>query len=223
MQSRRTPTEPRKRPRQARSVAAVAAMVEATARIVETEGLEALTTSRVAELAGVSIGSLYQYFPTKHALLVELIRSERDALLRDIDRATETAHDLPSILDGFLQAGLVHQFSRPALARALEYAETVLPMDAEDQATRRRIADRLARRLAQYGVQSPEVAAADLVALCRGLIDAAALRGETDGATVFPRLKRAVMGYLAGDLAAGGATGVTAPGQLPRRGSRTPP
>jgi AcrR family transcriptional regulator len=196
MLAHRIPTEPRKRPRQARSVAAVAAMIEATARIVEIHGLESLTTNRVAELAGVSIGSLYQYFPTKESLLAELIRRERGTLLRDIERATESAADLPAIIEAFVRAGLAHQFSRPALSRALEYADTSLPMHEEDRALRQQISDRLAALLEMRGVELPAIAAADLIALCRGMIDAAATRGESDAEALFPRLRRAAMGYL---------------------------
>lgn len=62
------PLTPRKAPRQARSRALVEAIIEATARIFEREGAAACTTNAVAEIAGVSIGSLYQYFPNRHAL-----------------------------------------------------------------------------------------------------------------------------------------------------------
>jgi AcrR family transcriptional regulator len=74
--------DPRKRPRQRRSEATVDAILEAAARILESDGLDALTTNAVADRAGVSVGSLYQYFPGKTALLAELIRRERGALVR---------------------------------------------------------------------------------------------------------------------------------------------
>lgn len=66
-------TTPRKRPRQARSAATVEALLEATARVLVKEGYDGLSTNRVAEQAGVSIGSLYQYFPSKEALVAELL------------------------------------------------------------------------------------------------------------------------------------------------------
>ncbi|RDV36467.1 TetR/AcrR family transcriptional regulator [Bradymonadaceae bacterium TMQ3] len=69
-------TLPRKEPVQERSRALVEALIEATARILEDEGPEALTTNRVAEVAGTSIGSLYQYFPNKEALLAALVERE---------------------------------------------------------------------------------------------------------------------------------------------------
>lgn len=63
---------PRKLPKQERSQATVEAILTATTRILTEEGYNQLTTNRVAELAGVSIGSLYQYFPNKEALIFAL-------------------------------------------------------------------------------------------------------------------------------------------------------
>lgn len=190
-------TEPRKRPRQARSESTVATILEATARILEQQGLGALTTNRVAQCAGVSIGSLYQYFPTKDALLVELIRRERSRLLADLQLAAQPAGTLSSVIDAFLRAGLTHQFARPALSRALEYAEASLPLQAEDDMLRDEIAGLLEKHFERHRVPHPRTAAFDLLALSRGMIDGAGLRGETDGDALLPRIKRAAMGYLA--------------------------
>ncbi len=65
---------PKKLPRQSRSTATFEAIVDAAAHILREGGYEALTTNRVAERAGVSVGSLYQYFPNKEAILAELSR-----------------------------------------------------------------------------------------------------------------------------------------------------
>lgn len=62
----------KKKPKQERSRITVEAIVEATTRIIEDAGLGAVSTNRVAEVAGVSIGSLYQYFPNKEALIAEV-------------------------------------------------------------------------------------------------------------------------------------------------------
>ena len=67
-------TSPRKRPKQDRSRTTVEALIEATARIVAKEGRGRLSTNRIAEVAGVSVGSLYQYFPNKESLLEEVRR-----------------------------------------------------------------------------------------------------------------------------------------------------
>lgn len=77
-------THPRKRPSQERSRATVDAMIEATRRLIVAEGLDALTTNRIAEVAGVSVGTLYQYYPSKEALVAALIERE---LERDLDLA----------------------------------------------------------------------------------------------------------------------------------------
>ncbi len=85
------PLQPRKQPRQARAVATVSAILEGAAQVLETEGFEKLTTTRVAERAGTSVGSLYQYYPSKLALLVAVA----EAKLLLIDRALATIFDLP--------------------------------------------------------------------------------------------------------------------------------
>ena len=64
----------RKKPLQARSTATVDAIVEATIRILRRHGWAACTTTRIATLAGVSVGSLYQYFPNRNAIAVEIVR-----------------------------------------------------------------------------------------------------------------------------------------------------
>lgn len=188
--------EPRKRPSQARSIAAVAAMVEAAARIIETRGWGALTTNHVAERAGFSIGSLYQYFPSKEALLAELLRRERAQLLQDVRHATASEADLALAIEQCVVAGLRHQFGRPALALALEYVPASLAMHQEDDGLRLALCQQLSSVLARHGVADSATVAADMVALCRGMIDAAARRGETDTAALLPRLLGAVRSSL---------------------------
>lgn len=72
MNTERRPHAPRKTPRQARSKHLVEAILEAAARVFEQHGFERGNTNRIAELAGVSVGSLYQYFPNKKALVTAL-------------------------------------------------------------------------------------------------------------------------------------------------------
>ena len=64
---------PRKTPKQQRSKSLTEAILEASTRILSTLGYDAATTNRVAEMAGVSIGSLYQYFPNRDALIAGVI------------------------------------------------------------------------------------------------------------------------------------------------------
>ncbi|QWF17885.1 TetR family transcriptional regulator [Lysobacter capsici] len=77
MTERSTPRiSSRKQPKQSRSAGLVAAVLEAAARVLAEEGAARFTTARVAERAGVSIGSLYQYFPNKAAILFRLQTDE---------------------------------------------------------------------------------------------------------------------------------------------------
>jgi AcrR family transcriptional regulator len=71
--ARKPPAHPRKHASQKRSRATVDALIEATARILVGEGFDKASTNRIAQAAGVSIGSLYQYFPCKEALVAALI------------------------------------------------------------------------------------------------------------------------------------------------------
>jgi AcrR family transcriptional regulator len=70
--SRRPPTTPRKKPRQQRSQATVDCILDATARVLCSTGYDRASTNRIALAAGVSVGSLYQYFPSKEALVAGL-------------------------------------------------------------------------------------------------------------------------------------------------------
>ena len=70
---RRPRTSPRKQPRQQRSQATVEAILDATARVLCTTGYDRASTNRIALAAGVSVGSLYQYFPSKEALVAALV------------------------------------------------------------------------------------------------------------------------------------------------------
>lgn len=87
-----TTLKPRKRPRQERSRATVEALLEAAAHVFERHGYAAGTTNRIAERAGVSIGSLYQYFPNKDAILVALVDEH-------VDEATAAIGPLLAELD----------------------------------------------------------------------------------------------------------------------------
>jgi len=73
---RTPPISLRKQPKQSRSTELVTAILEAAVQVLAQEGAQRFTTARVAEKAGVSIGSLYQYFPNKAAILFRLQRDE---------------------------------------------------------------------------------------------------------------------------------------------------
>lgn len=78
---------PRKTPVQARSNASVNAILQATVQVLLKEGLAKLTTKRIAVRAGVSIGTLYQYFPNKSSLLHLLLRQQLDSFELNFGKA----------------------------------------------------------------------------------------------------------------------------------------
>lgn len=82
--ARKLLTKPRKVASQERSRATVDALVEATARILLREGFDKASTNRIAEVAGVSIGSLYQYFPGKEALVVAVAERHQQEIMRTV-------------------------------------------------------------------------------------------------------------------------------------------
>lgn len=90
----RQPIETKRRiPRQERAERTVEAIMEGAAQILEADGLAALTTNAVAERAGVSIGTLYQYFADKNALLVAMAKREVTATLAAVERALQSEVD----------------------------------------------------------------------------------------------------------------------------------
>src|SRR5262245_14695170 len=78
---KRRAMSPRKLPKQERAMATVEAILTATAHILVRDGFDAASTNRIAAKAGVSIGSLYQYFPTKEALVAALLERHVDDML----------------------------------------------------------------------------------------------------------------------------------------------
>jgi AcrR family transcriptional regulator len=88
-------TNPRKAASKERSRATVDALVEATARILVREGFDKASTNRIAARAGVSIGSLYQYFPTKEALVAAVIDRHNAQLMQVARGALAEVATLP--------------------------------------------------------------------------------------------------------------------------------
>ena len=75
----------RKKPKQIRSKLMFDSILEASTRVLEEVSFEKFTTNRVAEAAGISIGSLYQYFPNKQSILIELERIAIDEMAANIE------------------------------------------------------------------------------------------------------------------------------------------
>ena len=87
--------QPRKRPQQDRSRITVEAVLEAAAQVLEADGYDALTTNAVAERAGVSVGTLYQYFPDKAAVVAGLVEAQLETDVDAMRTAFAEAERLP--------------------------------------------------------------------------------------------------------------------------------
>jgi AcrR family transcriptional regulator len=188
----------RKHPRQSRSRAKVEGILAAAADIVSGRGLDAVTTNAVAAQAGISIGSLYQYFPHKAALLAALIRDERANLLESVERivCSDAAKNLSRLVGELIEATVAHYTARPALSRTLNLAQTHLPPDPAASEFSDRITALIAARLDELAIPRPETTAHDILAILRGMIDAASGSEPGDRSALTDRTRRAVMGYL---------------------------
>lgn len=198
--SRPIPLHPRKSPRQARASATVEAILEAAARILEEDGLPALNTNAVAERAGVSVGSLYQYFPGKQALLAELLRREQAERLAGIAAVLAAAPGLQEGISALVRGAVAQQAARPRLARVLDAEERRLLGETEVAERARAIRAAIAAFLRAHAVEltlsDHEEAAGDLIAITRGMVDAAGEALVPDPAGLEARILRAVEGYL---------------------------
>ena len=177
-----TALAPRKSPRQSRSQATVDAILDATARVLVERGHAATNTNLVAERAGVSVGSLYQYFPNKLALINALrARHSRDmkaSMQREFQR--RDGESFRATLTRVIQASvLAHQVDAD-LHRALQQCEELgLPDDeGHDEAhekIQQLLRDMLVAHRDELAIKNPELAAFMLMHALHGLIHAVVL------------------------------------------------
>ena len=115
--------EPRKTPVQARSTVTVEAISEATIQVLLSHGTDRLTTTRVAERAGVSVGTLYQYYPNKQSLLFAVLEDHLDKVSAAVEAACEHARHKPSaemvkeVVEAFVDAKMQRTDLSTALYR----------------------------------------------------------------------------------------------------------
>ena len=114
-------SEPRKTPVQARSAASVDAILKATVQVLLRVGKEKLTTTRVAARAGVSVGTLYQYFPNKSALLRAALKLHAEEILAEVDNVCVAQRGQPveQMAEALAVAFLAVKMRDPKKSRAL--------------------------------------------------------------------------------------------------------
>ena len=123
--ARAIPTTPRKSASQKRSQATVETLLDATARVLAREGYDRASTNRIAAKAGVSVGSLYQYFPNKEALVATLVARHNREMLQLLRDALEkvASRDLATTMRELVRATVDAHLVDPALHRI--FAEQV--------------------------------------------------------------------------------------------------
>ena len=153
---------PRKHPRQPRSIATVDAIVEAAARVFSERGYAGGSTNRIAQTAGVSIGSLYEYFPNKGSILVAVAERHLGRMMADVDRLLEAAlaerESLECLLRRFVDAMLEVHERDPDLHHVV-FAEA--PHPPELHACVLQMEETLAHRVEEQLRASDEVEIAD--------------------------------------------------------------
>jgi len=156
--SRRAQVSRPRIPRQERARETVAAILGAAAQLIAEGGYAATSTNRIAARAGVSIGSLYQYFPNKEAILAGLIEQHQRAVQPVIERSVKDLRD-PTIpfevtLRSLFQRLIETHADNPRLNRAL--AEEV-PRPAEVRDRERHVIQVHAAQLAEILAQRPDI------------------------------------------------------------------
>jgi len=194
---------PRKTPKQGRARATYDAILEAAAHIIAGQGLVAFNTNAVAERAGVSIGSLYQYFPNKDSLMAALIQRQQEAQLATLQAAAEmigSEKTLEKVVRSLVRAAMQHHRENDLLASAIDHEEARLPVDALLSSYLEKagaVVEVMLERF-QHEIPSimPKVAARTLPALVRSVTDAWANLRPPQLEKAEEEAVRAVLGYL---------------------------
>jgi AcrR family transcriptional regulator len=191
----------RKKPQQERSVAMVATLLEAATRVFVKEGYAKATTNRIAKAAGVSVGSLYQYFPSKDAIAVELLRRYRDGLVELVGSrlSTATPETFTAVVRELIGQLLRAEGINPALHRVL--IEQVLRTSARREMLgfEERLEAVLAEgmRAAKIELADPDLSAFMLVRVVLSVVQSAVVdRPKYKTPALADELTELVVGYV---------------------------
>lgn len=194
---------PRKKPQQRRSHVTIDTIFEATIQVLLANGLDAITTIQIADRAGVSVGSLYQYFPNKNALLAAVVKRHVGEVVDLTIAACNSAHGktIGEMCATMMSAFVDAKTRRPEVSRALYLPSAAVNADAivKEQSVRcaEAVHDMLITasdaRFSQPRVVS-RVLIGSIVGPTRAVIEAGGNRGT------FERLKRHLTALCVGYL-----------------------
>ena len=196
---RKTKLKPRKVPRQARSQETVGVILEASARILESDGMRGFNTNAIAEKAGVSVGSLYQYFPNKDSIVLALITSFEetfhDTIVKTVKEGKGKGQVLKTQLRLVIRALVSAHYDRPRLKRVLEIEEERLGSEADDSAFHANLLQLLREHKDEMAMPVSPVTEQVFMAILRAVVDLGLASGASPQSTE-QRALRAVCGYL---------------------------
>ena len=166
--------EPRKTPQQRRSAASVDAILQATVQVLLKDGATRLTTTRIARRAGVSVGTLYQYFPNKSALLQALLKQHLDSTAVAVETACRLLRgaSLEAMAEGITTAFVEAKF------RNIETSESLYAVsdDVEGKCIAKQMHARITKAMAAlfqtahpHAIAEPEITAATLLSAMAGV------------------------------------------------------
>ena len=191
----------RKQPRQVRSKATVAAIVEAAARILSDQGWAGFTTNKVAEAAGVSIGSYYQYFPDKHSLIEAILGRHFDDCRLVMKNALEGEKSLSlfveDLIDGIIAIHSVNSSLHRVLLNEAPRSETFRdPHSAFEREYLGYFRAAVAKYRTSEGTASDRIVGMIVSDAIDGVVHNAARRGTLQTVEVRNELVRMITSYL---------------------------
>lgn len=178
---RQVRTSPRKRPRQQRSKDTVDSILDATARVLKHAGFDGLTTNAVAVRAGVSIGSLYQYFPNKEALVSALIERHceemNSAILAELTNVARLpiAQAARAVIELTFSAHAIDPALHRVLTEQVPRIGKLAKLRELDNISHRMVAGMLAVRRDELAIRDVELAAFVLVSAIESIVHRSAL------------------------------------------------
>jgi AcrR family transcriptional regulator len=205
MTSEQRRLQPRRQPRQVRAELTRQRILAAAAHVFAEHGYAAGTTNRIAERARISIGSLYQYYPNKDAILAELVTQhlDRDQITATLRRYKDRREPLEDIIRVFVRTEIENHLDDPQLLRVmLEQApRTGALMERITRQEEEMIADLrdLIDRHPEVGVQDKDTAARLLASALGPIVhQLAAAPGSIDSTRLENEFVAMLTGYLRG-------------------------
>ena len=186
--------KPRKYPTQQRARATVDAIIEASAQLLIEQGHERLTTARAAHRAGVSVGSLYQYFPNKAALVAAVIERSCDSFLAAFETAlaSRRGDTLADSVGAIVAATLVSHRLSPELHRLVIDLAPRIGVADRAAAAGRAVAAAIEATLHRHQAEiAPEIDLPTAATLIETLLEALSHRTVQDRSTSSPDVRLA--------------------------------